>query len=199
MTAPDVHAPTGACAVAPTRPPAPPTSTSRSPAWSRIRLLGVRPGRPGRGRAPVRRRATRSAPARPTSPSATCDRLDLDDRSVLRYLGPGLGRVHRRGLRDPARPVPLARSGCCFPGADVGGPCELRCEHGVGRVPHLVALVNLAVLARGGVALHASAFARDGSATVATGWSKGGKTEALLAACDAGRHLRRRRVDPHQV
>ena len=68
----------------------------------------------------------------------------------------------------------------------LAGPMEIRCEHGAGRVPLLVAIVNLAILHNGGLALHASAFERDGTATIATGWSKGGKTEALLAHCRAG-------------
>ncbi|WP_426573891.1 hypothetical protein [Aquihabitans sp. McL0605] len=148
-----------------------------------LRLLGVRPG----DRSAVERqygtgRAIGSGPADVTI--RYCDDVGGRDQ-VLRYLGPGAsgftedGFVILRGrFRRPVRVV--------FPGADLGGPCELRCEHGVGRVPHLVALVNLAVLNRGGVALHASAFERDGTATMATGWSKGGKTEALLAACDSG-------------
>lgn len=104
---------------------------------------------------------------------------------TLRYVGPGAAGFTRDDLvllrgrfRKPVR--------MRFPAEQLGGAIELCCEHGVGRVPHLVALVNLAVLRRGGLALHASAFEQHGAATVATGWAKGGKTEALLAACDGG-------------
>lgn len=104
----------------------------------------------------------------------------------LRYLGPG-----ELGFTDDGflllqgrfrRPVTvMMRLG------DLGGAIEVTCEHGVGRVPHLVALVNLAILAAGGLALHASAYVTAGhSATLVTGWSKGGKSEALLAAGQHG-------------
>jgi len=75
--------------------------------------------------------------------------------------------------------VPLHRAGT--PG------CELVAERGVPAVPLLVPLLNLAVLARGALPLHASAFrTADGVGVVTTGWSKGGKTEALLAFCERG-------------
>lgn len=67
-----------------------------------------------------------------------------------------------------------------------GGPCTIVCRRGLGAVPYLVAFVNLAVLARGGVALHAAAIEHRGVGLVVTGWSKGGKTESLLAALGAG-------------
>lgn len=103
----------------------------------------------------------------------------------LRFLGPGAAGFTDDGfivlLGRFRRPVRVR-----LPVADLGGPCEIICEHSVGRVPHLVAIVNLAVLANGGLSLHASGFETNGTATVATGWSKGGKTEALLAHCRAG-------------
>jgi hypothetical protein len=75
--------------------------------------------------------------------------------------------------------VPLHRAG--MPG------CEVVCERGVPAVPLLVPLLNLAVLARGALPLHACAFrTAEGVGVVATGWSKGGKTEALLAFCQQG-------------
>ncbi len=76
-----------------------------------------------------------------------------------------------------------------IPVADLGGPCEITCEHGVGRVPHLIAAVNLALLAHGAVALHASAVEVGARALVATGWSKGGKTELTLALLARGARL----------
>lgn len=110
---------------------------------------------------------------------------ELELHGPLRYLGPG-----EMGFADDAFVVLHGRFRkqvrVRLPVADLGGPCEVRCEHGVGRVPHLVALVNLAILANGGLALHASGFVSDHTATIATGWSKGGKTEALLAFCQRG-------------
>ncbi len=114
------------------------------------------------------------------------DRLQTPD--PMRLLGPGEVAVAdgalvvlRGRFRRPAR--------VRIPVAALGGPCELVCEHGVGRVPHLVAAVNLALPAHGGVALHASAVELDGRVVVATGWSKGGKTEAVLALLGAGGRL----------
>lgn len=63
----------------------------------------------------------------------------------------------------------------------VGGPCEILCERGLAAVPMLVPILNLTLLGRGYLPLHASAFVHKGTGVVATGWSKGGKTETLLA------------------
>ena len=63
---------------------------------------------------------------------------------------------------------------------------EVVVERGAPAVPLLVAMVNLAALANGALALHASAFVHRGLGIVATGWSKGGKTEALLAFMEHG-------------
>jgi hypothetical protein len=74
--------------------------------------------------------------------------------------------------------VPLHRAGTTG--------CELVCERGVPAVPLLVPLLNLTVLAKGALPLHACAFETEGRGVVVTGWSKGGKTEALLAFCERG-------------
>jgi hypothetical protein len=68
----------------------------------------------------------------------------------------------------------------------IGHGCHIVIERGAPAVPYLVALVNLCVLANGGLPLHAAAFEIDDVGVVVTGWSKGGKTESLLAALDAG-------------
>ncbi len=68
----------------------------------------------------------------------------------------------------------------------IGGPCEIVCEHGAPAVPHLIGIINLTVLARGGVALHASAVRYRGRGVLITGWAKGGKTETLLGCLGAG-------------
>lgn len=68
----------------------------------------------------------------------------------------------------------------------IGGPCEIICERGLSAVPLLLPIINLTVLAKGGLALHASAFRYRDTGVLLTGWSKGGKTEALLAFIENG-------------
>jgi len=59
--------------------------------------------------------------------------------------------------------------------------CEVICETGVSAVPLLIAIVNMTFLSKGAIPLHASAFIHNDTGFVVTGWSKGGKTETLLA------------------
>lgn len=68
----------------------------------------------------------------------------------------------------------------------VGETVEIVCERGLPAVPFLIPILNLTVLAHGVLPLHASAFVHRGTGVVATGWSKGGKTEALLAFAARG-------------
>jgi hypothetical protein len=58
--------------------------------------------------------------------------------------------------------------------------CEIVCESGLPAVPLLIAILNLTVLSKGALPLHASAFNYNGKGILTTGWSKGGKTEMLL-------------------
>lgn len=67
-----------------------------------------------------------------------------------------------------------------LPFEQLGGPVELLCERGLPAVPLLIALVNLTALCKGLLPLHATAFEYNGGNLI-TGWSKGGKTETLLA------------------
>jgi hypothetical protein len=105
--------------------------------------------------------------------------------STLRYLG--LGEV---GFTDDAffvlrsRHKTPAKVRVRF--AELGGRCEIVCEHGLAAVPLLIPILNLTVLRRGAAPLHASAFVFEGTGVVATGWAKGGKTEALLAFMSRG-------------
>jgi hypothetical protein len=73
-----------------------------------------------------------------------------------------------------------------FDFGQLGGQTEIVCERGVAAVPLLIPILNLALLARGILPLHASAFVHEGRGVVVTGWSKGGKTEALLAFARRG-------------
>lgn len=63
----------------------------------------------------------------------------------------------------------------------IGKQCEMVCESGLRSVPLLMAIINLTVLKKDCVPLHASAFVYKNTGVVVTGWAKGGKTEALLA------------------
>jgi hypothetical protein len=68
----------------------------------------------------------------------------------------------------------------------VGGRLELTCERGLAAVPMLVPMLNATMLAKGWLPLHASGFVHAGVGVLATGWSKGGKTETLLAFAARG-------------
>ena len=58
---------------------------------------------------------------------------------------------------------------------------EVLVEHGARNVPLLVALVNLLALGQGVVPVHASTVVHRGRTLLACGWSKGGKTEMMVA------------------
>jgi hypothetical protein len=73
-----------------------------------------------------------------------------------------------------------------MPVESIGGRCEIVCRRGAPGIPHLRGILNLTVLANGGMPVHAAAFEQRGAGTLVTGWSRGGKTEILLAAMAAG-------------
>jgi hypothetical protein len=106
------------------------------------------------------------------------DRLPI--RGSLRYLG--LSDV---AFSDDAffllKGKHKARVMVQLPVAQIGQTIEIVCESGVTAVPLLIPILNLTALARGVVPLHAAAFIYHGTGVLVTGWSKGGKTEALLA------------------
>lgn len=109
----------------------------------------------------------------------------LTTSSPLRYLGPGEAGYADEGffvLRSKHKTPAKVRIEL----ADAGGRSEIVCERGLAAVPLLIPIVNLTVLRRGAAPLHASAFVYEGTGVVATGWSKGGKTEALLAFMSHG-------------
>jgi hypothetical protein len=75
-----------------------------------------------------------------------------------------------------------SRSVAEIPVHRIGQPgFEIVCESGASSVPLLIPILNLTVLGNGALPLHASAFEYGGVGVLATGWSKGGKTETLLA------------------
>ena len=70
--------------------------------------------------------------------------------------------------------------------SQIGRQVEIVCESGLAAVPLLIAVLNLTAITRGILPLHASAFRYQGRDYLATGWSKGGKTETLLAFTSQG-------------
>ncbi len=148
-----------------------------------VRLLDPRPG----DRSVLERQlGPTSRPATDIVPDVSVRFVDsLDDGRPLTYVG-----YPEAGYHDSAfyllRGKHGARARSLLPFADVGSRPEVVCERGVGAVPHLLTLVNLAALAKGVLPLHASAFVLDGQGVLATGWSKGGKTETLLAFAGQG-------------
>jgi hypothetical protein len=111
------------------------------------------------------------------------DRLDV--AGPVRLLG-----VAEAGFSDDAflllRSRHKARARVRLEVERIGRGCEIVSERGVPAIPLLVATVNLSVLANGALPLHASAFCHGSTGVVATGWSKGGKTESLLAFMSRG-------------
>jgi hypothetical protein len=68
----------------------------------------------------------------------------------------------------------------------VGTPCEILCRPSIPALPLLIPILNLTALAKGWLPLHGSAFRFQGKDVLVTGWSKGGKTEALLGFAEHG-------------
>jgi hypothetical protein len=108
---------------------------------------------------------------------------------------PPAGRLRLIGLREAAhddasfyvlRSRHKAPARVAVPLDRIGADLEITCEREIAAIPYLIALVNLLALGNGGLPLHAAAFEWDGTGFLVTGWSKGGKTEALLGATRAG-------------
>jgi hypothetical protein len=110
---------------------------------------------------------------------------DLGLTSRVRYLG-----VDDAGYTDDAFLVMhtkhKAKARVMIPMAQIGGTCEIVCETGLPAIPLLIPILNLTALARGLAPLHASGFVYRDTGVLVTGWSKGGKTEALLAFMSRG-------------
>jgi hypothetical protein len=100
--------------------------------------------------------------------------------STVRYLG-----VEDVGFTDDAflvlRSKHKAQAKVQIPFEQIGRRCDIICERGLPAVPLLIPILNLTVLSKGALPMHASAFTYNGVGVLATGWAKGGKTETLLA------------------
>ncbi len=101
--------------------------------------------------------------------------------SSVRYLG-----LDDAGFTDDAffvfRGKHQAHVRVQIPFNQIGnGQCEIICERGAPAVPLLIPILNLTAISKGALPLHASAFNYNGKGILTTGWSKGGKTETLLA------------------
>lgn len=73
-----------------------------------------------------------------------------------------------------------------IPFESIGSQCEVLCQTGLESVPWLSDIINFTFLTKGYVPVHASAFLYDGVGILVTGWTKGGKTEALLSFANKG-------------
>lgn len=105
---------------------------------------------------------------------------EIATTSPVRYVG-----LREVAFTDDAflvlRAKHKAQTRTLIPMDQIGGTCEIVCERGTPAVPLLLAIINLTAASKGVLALHAGAFEWRGRGTVVTGWSKGGKTETLLA------------------
>lgn len=68
-----------------------------------------------------------------------------------------------------------------IPFEKIGQPIEIICQSGSPGIPLLNHIINLSFLSKNYIPLHASAFRYNKKNAVVMGWSKGGKTESLLA------------------
>jgi hypothetical protein len=73
-----------------------------------------------------------------------------------------------------------------IPFDQIGSRCEIVCESRVLSIPLLIPILNLTLLSKGFISLHASAFVLNQVGILVTGWAKGGKTEALFAFANNG-------------
>lgn len=119
-------------------------------------------------------------------PDLTVEFTDhVPGRETFRYLGREEAAFNEDGfflLRAKGK----ARAVVRIPFESIGKRPVITCESGLPAVPLLVSLLAVTALHRGLVPLHAGAFSWNGVGVVVTGWSKGGKTETLIATEAAG-------------
>ncbi len=126
----------------------------------------------------------------PTAPEGDADlTVELVDRLVpagsLRLLGREEAAFDDEGfvvLRAKGKARTMAR----LPLDQLGQQPVIICERGLPAVPLLVPMLAVTALGRGLVPLHAGALTWHDAGIVVTGWSKGGKTETVVASVAAG-------------
>ncbi|NLG98892.1 MAG: hypothetical protein GX491_16170 [Chloroflexi bacterium] len=120
-----------------------------------------------------------------------------DPDVIIRFVDqmPDSGGMRYIGLNDSAftpdsflvlKGKHKSRVKVMIPFDKIGQQPEIICERGLSSIPFLVAIVNLTLLSKGILPLHASAFTYQGKGALITGWAKGGKTEILLAFMSRG-------------
>ena len=78
-----------------------------------------------------------------------------------------------------------------IPFDDIGTKhCKIVAERDISAIPLLIAIINVIMITKDVLPLHASALDYQGKGILATGWAKGGKTETLLAfTARGGRYI----------
>lgn len=126
----------------------------------------------------------------PTAPEGEAD-LTVEVVDRLEPSGPLrlLGR-EEAGFDDEGfvvlRAKGKARTMTRLPLDRLGQRPVITCERGLPAVPLLVPMLAVTALGRGLVPLHAGAVTWNDAGIVVTGWSKGGKTETVVASAAAG-------------
>lgn len=90
-----------------------------------------------------------------------------------------VGFTHDQFVLLRSRNLARARMQLAF--ETFGERTEVTCESGLPAIPLLRPLINMAMLARGIVPVHAAAFDHSGKGVMVTGWSHGSKTGTLLS------------------
>jgi hypothetical protein len=105
---------------------------------------------------------------------------NIQPRGTVSWIQP-----HEVGFTDEGYFLFAPDSGpnpaACLAHDGIGQGWQLRCRSGLRAVPLLLPLLDLIMLTKGVLALHASAFTYRGSGVVVAGWARSGKTTALLA------------------
>jgi len=97
----------------------------------------------------------------------------------LKYLG-----LNQAGFTDEDFFIVDKRTGgisAQIPMDIIGYPCEIVCRRKRSTIPFLFEIIRLTLLRKEYIPLHASAFQYNGIGVLVMGWTKGGKTEALLS------------------
>ncbi len=122
-------------------------------------------------------------PAAEGQPDLTVHFQELATPPQLTYLG-----LHWAGFTQEEFFLldGKGRAEAAIPLDRVGQSCVIRCQRGLGVVPLLHEILALSFLAKGWTPVHGAAFRFQGRGVLVVGWTKGGKTESLLAFASQG-------------